>query len=385
MSWLIPVNKLDEQQKEFIYNTDINRKNIWIKGFPGSGKSILLAYTVKVKIKQDYPSASICVVVFTHSLIAMFKAAFREMGLNVEVVTYFDFIKKGRSYDYVLVDEVQDLTPRILKELNRLGRHVIVCGDENQSIYETDPQFREATVRSSEITSLLSANTFSLDIIHRLTRNIIEIVNKFLPNMNIFAARRDATKGSTQVKICEAKNFNDEVKYIIEEGEKAVNVGSTVGILIPSAKDIIEFVNCALRLKGKPEWSITLNRWGRTDFDDMNRHLSRNNVPLQYVGNGTGEFSETSRKMCIMTYHSAKGLDFENVFLPFLSRRLFISRNEELSKTLFMVAMTRSRNNLYLTYNGMKHDYISNFTGDCHNIKIGEQKPMFGGGMFGGV
>ena len=203
--------------------------------------------------------------------------------------------------------------------------------------------------------------------------------------MNIFAARRDATKGSTQVKICEAKNLNDEVKYIIEEGERAVNRGLSTGILIPTGKDIIEFANCALRIKGKPEWSVSVDRWGRTDFNSLNRHLAQNNVPLQYVGNGAGEFSENGRKMCIMTYHSAKGLDFENVFLPFLSRRLFISRNEDLSKTLFMVAMTRSRNNLYLTYNGMKHEYITKFTGDCHNIKIGEQSTTFGGGMFGGV
>ena len=42
MAWIIEENKLDTQQRDFLDNVDINRKNIWIKGFAGSGKSILL-------------------------------------------------------------------------------------------------------------------------------------------------------------------------------------------------------------------------------------------------------------------------------------------------------------------------------------------------------
>lgn len=33
MSWIIPENKLDEQQKDFVENVDINQRNVWIKGF----------------------------------------------------------------------------------------------------------------------------------------------------------------------------------------------------------------------------------------------------------------------------------------------------------------------------------------------------------------
>ena len=47
MAWIIEENKLDAQQRDFLDNVDINRKNVWIKGFAGSGKSILLAYTAK--------------------------------------------------------------------------------------------------------------------------------------------------------------------------------------------------------------------------------------------------------------------------------------------------------------------------------------------------
>ena len=388
MSWIIPENKLDAQQRDFIDNVNINQRNVWIKGFPGSGKSVLLAYTIK-KIKRQSPGASVVVVVFTHSLIAMFKAAFRELGISVNVITYYDFMRSSSRYNYILCDEVQDLTPRVLREMNSRGEHVVVCGDENQSIYQEDPQYREPTVTPSQISSLIGTREFELNIIHRLTKSIIDVVNKFLPNMNIFSARRDMTKESTQVRICTASSTSEEMRYIMKEAKKAVNNGYTVGILLPTGKAILSFVNDALSCEGKSQWTATTNRFGKLDFSSLNNHLSRHGVPMQYVGNGAGEFSENNRKITVMTYHSSKGLDFDYVFIPGLNRGMFISYNENLSKTLFMVAMTRSRNNLYLSYCGTKHEYLNKFSSDCSHIDIdsnlNDTGTGFGGSMFGGI
>ena len=76
-----------------------------------------------------------------------------------------------------------------------------------------------------------------------------------------------------------------------------------------------------------------------------------------------------------MTYHSAKGLDFDNVFLPFCNAGLYLANNEGIAKTLFMVGMTRSRNNLYITYHGYSSDYLNAFRGNCQVISIGGQTP----------
>jgi superfamily I DNA/RNA helicase len=54
--------------------------------------------------------------------------------------------------------------------------------------------------------------------------------------------------------------------------------------------------------------------------------------------------AESNKDIIVMTYHSSKGLDFDNVFLPFLNNSLFISPYNE--ETLFMVAITRSKKNL---------------------------------------
>lgn len=224
MAWIIEENKLDAQQRNFLDNVDINRKNVWIKGFAGSGKSILLAYTAK-KVRAKSPSASILLIVFTQSLVEMFKSAFKEIGLNITIETYYRFMRGNSHYDYILCDEVQDLTPRILQEMNNRGTHVVVAGDSNQSIYDHDPQWQEATVTPSEIGRLINGDAFELGIIHRLSRSIIDAVQRFLPRMNIFSAKRDMTKSDTQIRLCEATSEEKEVAYVIEQATKAVNVG----------------------------------------------------------------------------------------------------------------------------------------------------------------
>lgn len=388
MPWIVPINKLDKQQSEFIDKVDIDRKNIWIKGFPGSGKSVLLAHTIR-KIKSEKSNATILVVVFTHALIKMFEEAFREMGYSVQVVTFYDFMKSYGSYDYILSDEVQDLTPSVLSAMNQRAKHVIVAGDSNQSIYECDPQNKEATVLPSQISMLLQSNEYELNIIHRLTSSIISAVQRFLPRTNIFTAKREANKVDTQVRLCNAYSEDEEIRYIIREAKKAVNVGETAAVLIPTQDKIMEFIQTAIELEDEEPWEIVTNKWGKTDYYLLNRYLSSKGIPLQYVGNRYGDFSEGSRKITVMTYHSAKGLDFDNVFMPFLNRSLYIVPDETRSKTLFMVAMTRSRNNLYLTYSGYKHPYLDNFSGDCnlldiHDALSSQKKASEGGSVFAG-
>lgn len=387
MAWLVPENMLDDQQRDFVENVDINQRNVWIKGFPGSGKSVLLAYTMK-RIKRNDPNAKVAVVVFTHSLIAMFKAAFSEMGIAANIMTYFEFMDKSSNYDYVLSDEVQDMTARVLATMNSRAKHVIVAGDENQSIFESDPKYREATVTPSQITSLLNCRDFELGIIHRLSSSIIAAVERFMPNLNIFTARRDMTKRNTQIRLCSANSPEQEVKYIIKEAQRAVNIGDTAAILIPTQQKILEFFQMTLTALGKSQWSVQLNRFGKIDYNKLNSYLRTNGIKLQYVGNGYGSFTEEG-KICIMTYHSSKGLDFDNVFLPGLNQSLYINSSERLSRTLFMVAMTRSRNNLYLTHSGSRSAYLSNFADDCSRINVGDvlsgQTTTSGGGNIFGI
>jgi len=384
-----PINKLDPQQQAFldkvstfVDNSSLSFRNQWIQGFAGSGKSVLLAYSAKTILAKK-PNSRILVVVFTQSLVEMFKADFREIGLanKVTIDTFYGFMKGSSHYDYILCDEVQDLTPRVIREMNARSSNIIVAGDSNQSIFESDPHWKEATVTPSEIGRLINGDQYELGVIHRLSCSIIDAVQRFLPRMNIFSSKRDMTKEDTQIRLCEAPSEAKEVKYIMEQATKAVNVGDSTAILIPTAPKIIQFVNQALRDAGKPEWVEATNNWGKIDYGSMNSHLRIQGLKMQYVGNGYGRFDENDHRIIIMTFHSAKGLDFENVFIPYANASMYICPNDSLAKTLFMVAMTRTRKNLYITYNGYPSDYLDAFKSNCSQIDITStiQTPQFGG------
>ena len=62
--------------------------------------------------------------------------------------------------------------------------------------------------------------------------------------------------------------------------------------------------------------------------------------------NSQDSLNFTSTNPKVMTYHSAKGLQFETVFLPYIEK---FSGNESDRKALY-VAMTRTYRNLYVMY-----------------------------------
>lgn len=374
MAWMIREDQLDPDQKDFINNESKKTGNIWVKGFAGSGKSVLLVHSLKDILRKE-PNAKMVILVFTLSLKDMFETGMKELGLSstIPVKTYYDFVDKDTSsYDYIFCDEVQDLPSKVLHAMNNRGKKVIVAGDSNQSIYESDPKWREATVNPSQIGDIINARAFSLNMIHRLTRSIISAVQKVLPKMNIFGAARDTTKVDVNIRLCEAQNEQEEVKYVYQESQKGTAVGDTCVILFPTNKAIQKFADLLLSANNKPAWAVKTNNWGSPDYTDLNRHFKANSIKVQFIGSGNGSLrdAETKKDTMMMTYHSSKGLDFDNVFLPFLNNSLYISPNNE--ETLFMVAITRSRKNLYLSYFGYTHNLIDKFKGDCTEISIAD-------------
>lgn len=368
--WFVPEDRLNPDQQRFLreFERDFrnnNLQNIWVKGFAGSGKSILLVHVAR-KILALKPNAKIALVVYTQSLVEMFRKALRELTppVNIPVMTYFSFMYSSSSYEYILCDEVQDLTPRVLSRMYDRSAHVVVAGDSNQSIYPQDPKWRENTVDVSQIPSLIHGGGFELTIVERLTESIMKAVKSFL-RLNIFGTRTNLNHVDTKISLCKANSNDAEISFVVQNSSRVIQRGYTAAILIPTQKGIVEFVNKALASQGKPTWNSKTNQYGKVDFGAMNSHLLSCGIKLQYVGNGYGEFRSNPDYVVLMTYHSAKGLDFDYVYIPFCSDYLWISYNESLSKTLFMVAMTRARMNLYITYTGNLHSYVRPFESDC--------------------
>ena len=72
-----------------------------------------------------------------------------------------------------------------------------------------------------------------------------------------------------------------------------------------------------------------------------------------------------------MTYHSAKGLDFNNVFLPELTSAVNLDAKwghlskEANERRHFFVAITRSKENIYFSYHGEPNYLLSHLPIDC--------------------
>lgn len=374
MAWMIREDQLDPQQKDFVNNEARRDGNIWVKGFAGSGKSVLLVHSLKDILKRE-PNATAAVVLYTHSLIDVFKTGMKEIGLSesIPVMTYYEFVDRNTSsYDYILCDEVQDLPAKVLFSMQNRAKKILVAGDSNQSIYTTDPKWKEPTVNPEQIGDIINARSFSLNMIHRLTRSIISAVQKLLPDMNIFGAARDTSKVDVNIRLCEANNEQEEIEYVFKESQKGTAVGESSVILLPTHRTIEKFIELLYLVNNKNLVSIPKDKWNKPDYNSLNRQLINSNIKAQFVGSGYGSLkdAENNKHTIIMTYHSAKGLDFDNVFLPFLNSSLFITPNNE--ETLFMVAITRSRKNLYLSYFGYTNNLIDKFKSGCTEISINQ-------------
>ena len=69
MNWLVPHDRLDNEQRGILQSFQAQpKKSLWITGYAGSGKSVLLIH-ILITIKERFPSASVCVVGYTHALI----------------------------------------------------------------------------------------------------------------------------------------------------------------------------------------------------------------------------------------------------------------------------------------------------------------------------
>lgn len=358
MKWLPGENDLVKEQTDFRNKVWTENGNVYISGFPGSGKSVCLLYAVKT-IRDKKPDASILFVEFTHSLIKMIEAALNELGLNnVSVVTYDDFRRNYMGpYDFIICDEVQDVSQRLVELMKKRAKRVIVGGDPNQSIYETLPN-NEPTIGPDELKGLLTPATTELTILHRLNKYIIKGINCFMPGMRMLAEKSSMLKKHKPAYLWHCMDQSDEVKRIMEDAKTALNFGESVAVLLPTHNKIENFVNLYLQAAGVPAFDFSQDRqYGKPNYGLLNQHLAKHGVKMQCITNGFGSLVTDSDTIILSTYHSSKGLDFDKVFMPFCNQ----GYGTEDDPRLFMVAMSRSRKDLTLSYTTNMNRFLQTF------------------------
>jgi hypothetical protein len=356
MSWFIPYNQLDNEQLSFLQRVGNSRtKNFWLQGYAGSGKSVLLIHCL-LKEKERNPASRVIIVLFTHALIDMIRTGIPSEYKNTPIVTYHKFRTMTEKWDLILVDEVQDLPEQIVTDIESRGTRVIVAGDVNQSIYDK-------VCPTEKIENILRSQSFPLGIIHRISRRIRQVAQFFCADRAGFNASSIGGMVERIPTLVNATTKAEEYQWLLTTAKEYAQTGYAPAILIPRHVYIFEFLQNVLKLEGKPLMPNGLSSGGKENYNSINEHLKRCGLKFQYLGNGAGSLKQASLQnlVSVMTYHSAKGLDFKAVFIPFLTPELEIWKDDDTrSRTLFFVALTRSREQLFLSYHGKtKHRHLA--------------------------
>ncbi len=240
------------------------------------------------------------------------------------------------SFDYVLVDEYQDVNDMQVKLLAKLDpQKIFVVGDPRQSIYGWRGSNPDQLVRFSE-----GASVISLVYNYRSSKDIVELSNKlikslFMPNMVSF---NDWKK---DIKILGFESFDVEKEFVVQR-----------------------ILSSGL----KPEDIFVLTRKNK-DAQDFFEYLTLRGIPCYFK---SGE--EVQReKVTISTVHGVKGLEAQMVFVVGVNSFNYPCRvpdhpitkllddydtlKEELR--LLYVAITRAEKSLYITYAGTHSFFIT--------------------------
>lgn len=362
MRWMVPKSKLSENQIEIADEVVASDDEThWISGYAGSGKTVVLTHAIN-EIAQRSPGDSIGFLTYTHALKDMVASGLSSKVANrVEIQTLDHFYYHPKRFDHLFVDEIQDAEPKHLPKILNASPHLVVAGDPDQSIYTN--RLSQAEL----FRELRSPNRYVLPEVFRLSNNSIQIAKSIYPEAKIAAGVTIRKSDSMPASL----NYeHDEEAEIISTWNMAVDVAEPElpsAILLPQHKLIHRFAEVVAESEDLGEVPIPTKLTGQAgqgyDYSDFNMFFERKKFPLMFLGSSFGSFQMSDRRplVYLLTYHSVKGLDFQNTFVPLLSDKTRIKENfesDDLGRRKFLVAATRARYQQHFSFHDDMHDYL---------------------------
>jgi superfamily I DNA/RNA helicase len=365
MKWMVSVNDLDAVQARAIENIlDNQDENHWVKGFAGSGKTIVLTHVLE-RLATAKPPVKVCFATFTHALKDLVESGLSENAKRkIDISTFNGLGKLRNDYDLVVADEMQDIPSRVLPTLARKSDVLIIAADLDQSIY------RSACSVSELNASVKPAKEHQLREIHRINENVFEIATSVYTDAKV-VSQTTVRQDDEQARMYEGASMRDEFVTMYEEAIRVSAKESPSAILLPGKALLDKFIATIATANSYTGTPPSVKESERPEigeqadpFKEVNAYLKKNKSPLQVFGGGSGSLydSDTKKMVYLMTYHSAKGLDFANVFLPHLTEDVSLEpmkgASDDQERRLFFVATTRARERLYLSYHDEPHRFI---------------------------
>ena len=361
MQWLIPFNELSERQRGALSEiTQEPQRAHWIRGCAGTGKTLVMVLLIERLASID-PTGSMCFITYTNALVDLAKTGIdASLTARVKVMTHTKFLKEGRAYKYVFLDEVQDIPPEDLRKIRAQAQRLFFAGDPDQRIYANRSS-------DSDIRALVTGKEIVRQEVYRLTPEVRALAEELMPETSLVEAESAKDGESFLPQIHELDSEAEEAAWVWETALACASPEKPSVVLLPSHEDIHRFASHVAQHLGapippKPKWQRNRHH----DYKPFNTFLDQHEIPLSYIGGGHGSLcaSDDEALVYLMTYHSSKGLDFETVFLPGLNdtcdlvRASLAEADPELEARLLFVAVTRSRRRLF----------ISHITADPHSM-----------------
>lgn len=326
-SWYINESELDDFQIQIMQRQMDN--SFIVKGCAGSGKTVLALW--RAKEIDEAGLGSYYVIVYTKALRQFIDDGVKDIGLSERnVVHHWQWkYKLGMPHaDYIIIDEVQDFTSDELRELQAAAdKAFFLFGDSAQQIYKG---LKHGLMTMEEIAVLTRISMETLSKNHRLPKKIARVAEKISTTYDPLE-RRCLKEGMAKPYLIEARNFNaqlDFIKQVIDEKEY-----SDVGILFQDNHQVKQADEYYKKADFKVEAKYDISFPDDTKFN-LNFH------------------SENPK---MMTYHSAKGLQFEAVFLPNCN----VTDNGKDAVNPLYVALTRTYQDLYVLHSGDLSEFLS--------------------------
>ncbi|MDL2315305.1 ATP-binding domain-containing protein [Bacteroidales bacterium OttesenSCG-928-C19] len=312
-SFYVRDSELDDYQVKIINKRTDN--SFIVKGCAGSGKSILALW--KAKQIQNEGRGTYQFIVFTKALMQYMSDGVRQVGINANNVDYhwnWENRKGSPSADYIIVDEAQDFSKEdILKFKSKANKALLLYGDSAQQLYVFLQDKR--TVSMEEIAVITGYQTEQLVFNHRLPKKIARLAQK-ISSTDDDLEGRCKNEGVEKPKVLRYNSFELQLDAIAEI-VKNRNF-EDVGILFRHNADVERAYN----------------------------HFQKKGINVEAKFGRTIDLNFNSDNPKLMTYHSAKGLQFEAVFIP----ECTCSNNDD--RNPLYVALTRTYQSLYVMHSG---------------------------------
>lgn len=337
--WFINYSELDEEQKK-IYDDE---NSFIVLGCAGSGKSVLAIHKLLKVLRKNrsykmvlYTKAlrtfiidGIDSVIKTMDDIDGFEKYITDINNNVVIIDSLDNLDEKR--EFLIIDEIQDFAECTFEKLFHNSNTVIAFGDFEQVLY--DNKLAKEDLDKYPYNTLTKYN---LNKCYRVPNTVANFAQQIISNDLQKKCIEKRNEHKPYLIECEVSS---KVHYFSNEIECVVNIicknkYKDVGILVNDNESVFSVYSLIKTL---------------IDEKYKNNPEKKPEIGFKYSNITKLKFG-TMNSINVLSLHSCKGTEFENVFIVKCDVNSIRSSNDHNYKEALYVACTRTAERLFITH-----------------------------------